>query len=220
MKRIVATLIAVIAITLAGASQAFVSASNDDPHQVVVCKYVGTPGPDERLQTGQNPIVVDIAALEDGFDGTFPFEFSDKQGRSVAIRYAANSHDGDISECPGYVQPTPTPEVTPSPVPSTEPSSNPSPTPVPTPTVTPSESPLPSASPSESPTPSVTPTPVPSVVPTPSTGPTAKPTPPATDTEATSSEKHEWSWPLFFMGFIVSFVVTTVVINMATRPRR
>jgi hypothetical protein len=70
-------------------------------HQVVVCKYVGTPGVDERLQTGQNPIVVDSNALEEGFTGTFPWEFADAQGRSIAIRWAANAHDGSITECPG-----------------------------------------------------------------------------------------------------------------------
>ncbi len=69
-------------------------------HQVVVCKYVGTPGVDERLQTGQNPIVVDSNALEEGFTGTFPWQFVDAQGRSIAIRWAADSHDGAISECP------------------------------------------------------------------------------------------------------------------------
>jgi hypothetical protein len=69
-------------------------------HQVVVCKYVGTPGVDERLQTGQNPIVVDSNALAEGFTGTVPWAFADAQGRSIAIRWAADSHDGDISECP------------------------------------------------------------------------------------------------------------------------
>lgn len=70
-------------------------------HQVVVCKYVGKPGVDERLQTGNNPIVVDANALEnDGFAGVFPWEFADAQGQSIAIRWAADSHDGVISECP------------------------------------------------------------------------------------------------------------------------
>ena len=39
------------------------SATPVDPHKVLVCKYVGTPGVDERLQTGPNPIVVDEASV-------------------------------------------------------------------------------------------------------------------------------------------------------------
>ena len=75
-------------------------------HQVVVCKYVGTPGVDERLQTGQNPIVVDANALEGiGFTGAFPFDFSDKQGNSTAIRWAASAQDGGITECPSPPEP-------------------------------------------------------------------------------------------------------------------
>lgn len=105
------------------------NATEGDPHQVVVCKYVGTPGEDERLQTGNNPIVVDTAALEkDGFDGTFPFAFEDAQGNSIAIRYAENSHDGDISECPGYVSPTPTPTPTETPTPTDTPTPSTPPT--------------------------------------------------------------------------------------------
>ncbi|HET7513857.1 MAG TPA: hypothetical protein VFJ60_03560 [Gaiella sp.] len=77
--------------------------------KVVVCKYVGTPGVDERLQTGDNPITPDAHSLP-GFTGTFPWQFADAHGRSIAIRWAANSHDGDISECPpprGPVEVTP-----------------------------------------------------------------------------------------------------------------
>lgn len=83
--------------------------------KVYVCKYVGTPGVDERLQTGQNPIEVSVNALEgDGFAGTFPFEFSDAQGRSVAIGYAGNDHAIlGIEDCPGVDEPEPTgPEPT------------------------------------------------------------------------------------------------------------
>jgi hypothetical protein len=115
-----------LGIMLATCMQA-AQATEGDPHQVVVCKYVGTPGVDEVLQTGQNPIVVDVAALEEGFDGTFPFEFEDAQGNSIAIRYAENAQDGSIEECPGYVTPTPTPTVTPSPSDSPSPTNTPSP---------------------------------------------------------------------------------------------
>ena len=106
MKNRIAAIIAVLA--LVGAVVLFAAAiaqAGGKVHQVVVCKYVGTPGVDEVLQTGQNPIVVDTHALK-GFTGSFPYEFADAQGNSIAIRYAVNSHDGDISECPGYVPPT------------------------------------------------------------------------------------------------------------------
>jgi len=131
MHRIIRAGIVLAAILMVGfAGQS--NAAEDGNQQVVVCKYVGTPGVDERLQTGQNPIVVSENALAgDGFDGTFPFEFSDAQGRSIAIRFAENSHDGDISECPEYVAPTPNPTVEPSPEPSAEPSDSPSETPGP-----------------------------------------------------------------------------------------
>jgi len=92
------------------------NATEGDPHQVLVCKYVGTPGVDETLQTGQNPIVVDEAALEgDGFVGVFPFEFSDAQGKSIAIRFLAEDESPgdpfDIAECPLPDSPTPPPPV-------------------------------------------------------------------------------------------------------------
>lgn len=141
VRAAVATALIVIAMFVGGQSA---TATQGDDHKVVVCKYVGTPGDGERLQTGNNPIVVAVSSLKD-FDGTFPFEFADAQGRSIAIRYAADSHDGDLSECPGYEQPSPTPSQSP------EPSS----TPTPSPSSTPSAEPTPSGTPS----PTVTPTP-------------------------------------------------------------
>lgn len=212
MKRIIgaATVVALILITgIAG--QSFAAPGGTD--QVVVCKYVGTPGVDEVLQTGQNPIVVSVNALEGkGFAGTFPFAFEDAQGQSIAIRYAVNSHDGDVTECPGYVAPSPSPSVDPSP--SDEPT--PSVTPSPTPTVepTPSESPSPSSTPSESPTPSQ------SVTPTPSTGPRVHATPPPTDTEATASTAEGFNATLFAIVFIVVFVITFAVVSVSTSYRR
>lgn len=74
-----------------------------DPHKVYVCKYVGTPGAGEMPQTGQNPIEVDSHALEgDGFSGSFPFAFSDAQGRSVAIGWSGDGYpELGIESCPG-----------------------------------------------------------------------------------------------------------------------
>lgn len=69
-------------------------------HKVVVCKYVGTPGVNETLQTGQNPIVVDYHALGAGFTGNFPFAFNDAQGQSIAVQWTNDQHFSDIGVCP------------------------------------------------------------------------------------------------------------------------
>lgn len=70
------------------------------PHKVYVCKYVGTPGDDEALQTGQNPIEVDTHSI-DGFDGTFPFAFNDAQTHSVAIGFVGEGYPvKTIEDCP------------------------------------------------------------------------------------------------------------------------
>lgn len=93
--------------------------------KVIVCKWVGTPGEDEVLQTGQNPIAVSTNALEGkGFAGEFPFEFSDAQGRSVAVRYATGPTDnGDlVTDCGGEPSETPSPTVTQTPSPTDTPS--------------------------------------------------------------------------------------------------
>ena len=64
------------------------SATSDNIHKVFVCKYVGTPGDNERLQTGNNPIDVDANAIEAWKNGTITniFDlvgqsFADAQGR-------------------------------------------------------------------------------------------------------------------------------------------
>jgi hypothetical protein len=128
MRKLLAA--AAIALTMAlSASPAL--ANHDEPGEsqgkVYVCKYVGTPGVDETLQTGQNPIEVSVNALEsEGFAGVFPFAFEDAQGNSVAIGYSGNGHpELTIDDCP---QP-----VTPSPSPSPSPSESPSPTVSPSP---------------------------------------------------------------------------------------
>ena len=65
-----------------------------DPKKVVVCKYVGTPGVDE---TAGPTITVSINTLQDWDGSTFPFAFTDAQGRSVAIGF-----EGDVTgdDCP------------------------------------------------------------------------------------------------------------------------
>lgn len=75
----------------------------DKVHKSYVCKYVGTPGVDERLQTGQNPIWVDNSALTGKDDDVKVGDtFSDKHGKSVVI--VANTGklnpEPDIDKCP------------------------------------------------------------------------------------------------------------------------
>lgn len=79
--------------------------------KVFVCKYVGTPGVDERLQTGQNPIDVSENAIKD-FQGVGSY-FNDAQGRSYVLAIDTGQ-DVDVSQCP-QVQtspPTDTPPIT------------------------------------------------------------------------------------------------------------
>jgi hypothetical protein len=80
--------------------------------QVWVCKYVGTPGDDERLQTGNNPIRVSGNAADEDNDGqVFVGEqFADAQGRSVIVQIEGDEPDADIcSETPPPVIPPTTP---------------------------------------------------------------------------------------------------------------
>jgi len=76
-----------------------------------VCKYVGTPGVNESLQTGQNPIFVDESAISVSpvFIGA---EFQDAQGRSVVIAgpYFPNDKpdpEPDAGDCPPPDNPCP-----------------------------------------------------------------------------------------------------------------
>lgn len=85
-------------------------------HKSYVCKYVGKPGSDERLQGGGNPIWVDNHSLL-GYNGTVKLgqEFKDGQTRSVVV--AANvdkmTPEPSLDKCPEPVKtpcpPTPAP---------------------------------------------------------------------------------------------------------------
>jgi len=72
MVRSLALLSVIAAVLFAGASMSVLAgpASADpsasaegQPEKVFVCKYVGTPDVDERLQTGNNPIEVSVNAI-------------------------------------------------------------------------------------------------------------------------------------------------------------
>jgi len=74
------------------------------PKKVYVCKYVGTPGVNERLQTGQNPISVSVNSIKN-WDGVIPGYFADAQGRSYAFAYNEGQAEPDVSACPTPVVP-------------------------------------------------------------------------------------------------------------------
>jgi hypothetical protein len=130
--RALALAVTVIALILGTLIFAATSAqAANDPHKVLVCKYVDGPGR-ERIQTGQNPIVVDTHSLK-GFNGTFPYVFVDHQVASVAVRFLKDGESSGTkfsleAECPFIPgeEPTPTPTpsqtvtVTPSPEPTPE----------------------------------------------------------------------------------------------------
>jgi hypothetical protein len=107
-----------------------------------VCKFVGTPGDGETLQTGNNPISVSGNALPDGVTvGSF---FPDAQGRSFVIAIDNTGNGGGQSgeptaeDCLAVIQPPPptTSTAVTSSSAGTEPSSSSNPPPVTTVTET------------------------------------------------------------------------------------
>jgi hypothetical protein len=82
----------------------------DADSKVWVCKYVGTPGDDERLKEGKNPIRVSGHSVDKDKDGqVFVGEqFADAQGRSVVVQIEGEEPDADICS------PTPPPVVPPN----------------------------------------------------------------------------------------------------------
>ena len=75
------------------------SNTTSTPHKVFVCKYVGEPGAAERLQTGNNPIDVSVAAIRENpvVIGSF---FADRQGRSFVLAFDTGQPDPSVSACP------------------------------------------------------------------------------------------------------------------------
>lgn len=78
-------------------------AGEEPIHQSYVCKYVGTPGVNETLQTGQNPILVDNHAIGEDpvVEGSY---FNDAQGRSYVLvaNTAKLDPEPSASQCPQY----------------------------------------------------------------------------------------------------------------------
>ena len=82
-----------------------------DDKKVYVCKYVGTPGVDERLQTGDNPINVSVNAIEqNNWNGIVPGWFSDAHDRSYVLMYGHNlDPEPSVDDCPSPDVPPPPP---------------------------------------------------------------------------------------------------------------
>ncbi len=72
--------------------------------KVFVCKYVGTPGIDERLQTGNNPISVSVNSIAGPVVvGAY---FNDAQGRSFVLAFDEGQQEPSVDDCPGVEEPT------------------------------------------------------------------------------------------------------------------
>ena len=75
--------------------------TTEDARKVFVCKYVGTPGVDERLQTGENPISVSVNAIPTRqAQRAGRREFADAQGRSVVIAFDVGQPEPSPDDCP------------------------------------------------------------------------------------------------------------------------
>lgn len=116
MKKLISGKVSILVLTVVMAALAFFFGSNIAPisagDKVYVCKYVGTPGVNERLQTGQNPIEVSINAVPGAWSvGAY---FNDAQGRSYVLGLVPQNPKPDINDCPQGDNPTPTPTPTPS----------------------------------------------------------------------------------------------------------
>ena len=93
------------------------SASADPADKVFVCKFVSTPNTSgtstERLQTGQNPILVSANSTGNTPVGQF---FNDAQGRSFVLAVAQGDQKTTPLTCP-QTPPGPKPPVPPPPGP-------------------------------------------------------------------------------------------------------
>lgn len=101
MSRITRTVAVVVAFFIAtlGGLALVGSASAAPGDKYFVCKYVGTPGVDETLQTGQNPISVSENAIkvQPVVVGAF---FADDQGQSYVLAKDTGQAEPSVSQCP------------------------------------------------------------------------------------------------------------------------
>ena len=83
----------------------------DADSMVWVCKYVGTPGVDEVLSPGENPIRVSGNSADEDMDGQVFVgdQFADAQGRSVVVQIEGPDPGADICASPLSPTTSPTP---------------------------------------------------------------------------------------------------------------
>jgi len=95
MKKTIFALAIVLAVALMAMLVIPAAATGD---KVYVCKYVGQPGDNERLQTGQNPIEVSVNAIPgDAVVGSY---FADAQGRSYVLGFVPMVPEPTADSCP------------------------------------------------------------------------------------------------------------------------
>lgn len=86
--------------------------------KVYVCKFVGKPGVDERLQTGQNPIEVSVNAIPVK-PVTIGSKFADRQSHSVVVGIVGVTTPAPTADaCKALITPMPTATPT-TPAPTT-----------------------------------------------------------------------------------------------------
>lgn len=92
-----------VAIVMAAAAVWYIaSPSSAATDKVYVCKYVGTPGVDEVLKAGKNPIEVAVSSIQQNqWNGQVPGYFSDAHDRSFVLGYVGEIPEPSSSDCPG-----------------------------------------------------------------------------------------------------------------------
>lgn len=105
MKQSTKHFLLIVAFTIVGALAMLAVAKATPAPKVFVCKYVGSPGINETLQTGQNPISVSLNAIPDGTG--VGDSFADQHGRSLVIAFDEGQ---DEPECPAPTPPEEEPE--------------------------------------------------------------------------------------------------------------
>lgn len=111
------------------------STTTPETKKVYVCKYVGTPGTNERLQTGQNPIEVSVNSIKNWPVAVGSY-FADAQGRSYVLGFVPMTPAPTAASCPAGTPTTPpvttppcttTPPATTTPPVTTPPATTPAP---------------------------------------------------------------------------------------------
>jgi|GEM_PF-3578535 len=96
----------IIGLAMASGVPAAAADPGASHEKVYVCKYVGQPNVDERLQTGNNPIDVSTSAFQN-FEGLGSY-FADAHGQSYALAWAGEGvNKPPVTDCPAPRGPAP-----------------------------------------------------------------------------------------------------------------